>query len=50
MLGILGKKIGMTQIFKEDGKCIPVTSIIAGPCFVVQIKTKEKDGYQAIQC
>ncbi|MFH1459722.1 MAG: 50S ribosomal protein L3 [Candidatus Omnitrophota bacterium] len=49
MLGILGKKIGMTQIFKEDGKCIPVTSIIAGPCFVVQIKTKEKDGYQAIQ-
>ena len=49
MLGILGKKIGMTQIFKEDGKCIPVTSINAGPCFVVQVKNKEIDGYCSVQ-
>jgi len=45
---ILGKKIGMTQIWKEN-KVIPVTLIEAGPCFVTQIKTKEKDGYQAVQ-
>lgn len=49
MLGILGKKIGMTQVFKDDGSCIPVTSIAAGPCFIVQIKNKENDGYQAVQ-
>jgi large subunit ribosomal protein L3 len=49
MLGILGKKIGMSQVFKEDGKCVPVTSITAGPCFVVQVKDKDKDGYRAIQ-
>ena len=46
---ILGKKIGMTQIFNKDGQVIPVTLIEAGPCQVVQIKTKEKDGYQAVQ-
>ena len=49
MLGILGKKIGMSQVFKEDGKCVPVTSITAGPCFVVQVKDKDNDGYRAIQ-
>lgn len=49
MLGILGKKIGMTQVFKEDGRCIPVTSIDAGPCYVIQIKDKDKDGYRAVQ-
>jgi len=49
MLGILGKKIGMTQIFKEDGLCVPVTAILAGPCSVVQIKNKENDGYDAVQ-
>lgn len=48
-LGILGKKLGMTQIFNEQGQVIPVTVIEAGPCFVTQIKTQEKDGYQAIQ-
>jgi large subunit ribosomal protein L3 len=47
-MAILGKKIGMTQIF-EDGKIVPVTVIEAGPNFVVQKKTAEKDGYNAIQ-
>jgi large subunit ribosomal protein L3 len=46
---ILGKKLGMSQIFKEDGRVVPVTLIEAGPCQVVQVKTKEKDGYRAIQ-
>ncbi len=48
-MGLIGKKIGMTQIFNEEGKVIPVTVIKAGPCKVVQKKTKEKDGYNAIQ-
>lgn len=46
---ILGTKIGMTQIFDEDGKVIPVTVILAGPCTVVQKKTAETDGYDAVQ-
>jgi len=46
---ILGKKLGMTQIFDENGKVIPVTVIEAGPCVVVQKKTTENDGYEAIQ-
>ncbi len=46
---ILGLKLGMSQIFDEEGKVIPITLIEAGPCFVLQIKTKDKDGYQAIQ-
>ena len=46
---ILGTKIGMTQIFGEGGKVIPVTAIIAGPCTVVQKKTVETDGYDAVQ-
>ena len=46
---IIGKKIGMTQIFSADGKVIPVTVVEAGPCPVVQIKTKEKDGYEALK-
>ena len=46
---ILGKKIEMGQIFKQDGEVIPVTWIEAGPCFVTQIKEKEKDNYQAVQ-
>ncbi len=49
MTGILGKKIGMTSIFDEKGESIPCTVIEAGPCFVIQIKTKEKDGYEALQ-
>jgi len=47
--GIIGKKIGMTQIFDENGNAIPVTVIEAGPCAVSQIKTKENDGYEAVQ-
>ena len=47
--GIIGKKIGMTQIFDEKGNVIPVTLIEAGPCAVVQKKTAEKDGYDAVQ-
>lgn len=47
--GIVGKKIGMTQIFDENGKVIPVTVIEAGPCAVVQKKTVENDGYSAVQ-
>jgi len=46
---ILGKKIGMTQIFDENGRAIPVTVIEAGPCTVVQVKTKDADGYEAVQ-
>lgn len=45
---ILGKKIKMAQIFKEDGKIIPVTVVKAGPCFILEIKKKEKDGYNAV--
>ena len=46
---ILGRKIGMTQVFAEDGQCFPVTVIQAGPCVVVREKTAEKDGYSAVQ-
>lgn len=49
MKGILGKKVGMTQVFDEKGEVVPVTVIEAGPCFVVQIKTVERDGYTAVQ-
>ena len=49
MKGILGRKVGMTQIFDERGEVIPVTVIEAGPCFVTQIKTPEQDGYAAVQ-
>lgn len=48
-VGILGTKLGMTQVFDEKGKAIPVTVIQAGPCTVTQVKTKETDGYSAIQ-
>lgn len=47
--GLIGKKVGMTQIFAEDGQLVPVTVIQAGPCLVVQKKTAEKDGYDAVQ-
>ena len=49
MSGIIGKKIGMTSIFNDDGKNIPCTVIEAGPCVVTQVKTKDIDGYDAIQ-
>lgn len=47
--GILGKKIGMTQVFRPDGQVVPVTLVKAGPCVVVQRKTPAKDGYDAVQ-
>jgi len=48
-LGILGRKKGMTQVFRDDGRIIPVTVVEAGPCTVLQVKTKAKDGYEAVQ-
>ncbi len=47
--GIIGRKVGMTQIYQEDGRVVPVTVIEAGPCVVVQRKSKDKDGYSAAQ-
>ena len=47
--GFLGKKIGMTQLFAENGSVVPVTLIEAGPCVVTQVKTKDSDGYEAVQ-
>jgi len=49
MSGLIGKKVGMTSIFDEDGKNIPCTVIEAGPCVVTQLRTVEKDGYEAVQ-
>ena len=49
MIGLLGKKIGMTSVYSEDGKRIPVTVLSVGPCKVVQVKTLENDGYYALQ-
>ena len=49
MVGLIGKKIGMTQIFQEDGQVVPVTVVKAGPCRVVARKTKDKHSYEAIQ-
>ena len=47
--GLLGKKLGMTQVFDERGEVVPVTVISAGPCVVTQVRTKERDGYEAVQ-
>jgi large subunit ribosomal protein L3 len=47
--GILGEKIGMSQVFTEEGRAVPVTVVKAGPCRVVQVKTEDRDGYQAVQ-
>lgn len=49
MFGLLGKKLGMSQIFTADGNLVPVTIIQAGPCVVTQMKTTERDGYEAVQ-
>lgn len=49
MKGILGKKVGMTQIFDEKGELVPVTVIEAGPCYVTELRTPEKNGYRAVQ-
>ena len=49
MIGILGKKLGMTTYFTEEGDVVPCTVVEAGPCVITQIKNKEKDGYEAVQ-
>lgn len=49
MTGILGKKLGMTQVFDESGRMWPVTVVEAGPCCVIQVKTRGKDGYEAVK-
>ena len=49
MRGILGRKVGMTQIYREDGTIVPVTVVEAGPCFVTQVRLPERDGYRAVQ-
>lgn len=49
MIGILGRKLGMTQIFQGDGKVVPVTVIEAGPCCVIQVKTIDRDGYESVR-
>ena len=47
--GILGKKVSMTQVFDESGEAIPVTVLVAGPCPVIQVKTEDREGYNAVQ-
>ena len=49
MIGIIGKKLGMTQIYTEEGKSYPVTVVEAGPCSIIQVKTLENDGYEAVK-
>ena len=49
MPGLIGKKVGMTRIFDDEGIQVPVTVIEAGPCPVVQVKSSDRDGYQAVQ-
>ncbi len=49
MKGLIGKKVGMTQLFDDAGKAVPVTVIVAGPCYVTQVRTVDQDGYQAVQ-
>ncbi|MBQ1337449.1 MAG: 50S ribosomal protein L3, partial [Thermoguttaceae bacterium] len=48
-IGLLGQKLGMSQLYTEQGEVIPVTVIQAGPCCVLQVKTLERDGYEAVQ-
>ncbi len=49
MLGIIGKKVGMTTLYDPEGRSIPCTIVTSGPCVVTQIKNLDKDGYQAVQ-
>jgi len=49
MKGLIGKKLGTTQVFLEDGSCVGVTVVEAGPCRVSQVRTEDKDGYSAVQ-
>lgn len=47
--GLLGRKLGMTQVFTQDGQCVPVTAIEVGPCYILDVKTPSRDGYGAVQ-
>ncbi len=49
ILGMLGKKVGMSQLFREDGRVVPVTVVEAGPCTITQVKTQDNDGYESVQ-
>jgi len=49
MKGLIGKKVGMTQLFDDAGRAVPVTVIVAGPCYVTQVRTVDQDGYSAVQ-
>jgi large subunit ribosomal protein L3 len=49
MKGVIGRKVGMTRVFDQDGNVVPVTVIETGPCPVIQVKTKDRDGYDAVQ-
>ena len=48
-VGLLGRKVGMTQIYTEDGTAVPVTVLECGPCTVLQVRTEDRDGYTAVQ-
>lgn len=48
-VGLLGRKVGMTQVYAEDGSIVPVTVVVVGPCTVLQVRTQERDGYEAVQ-
>ncbi len=48
-IGLIGRKLGMTQVFREDGRPVPVSVVVAGPCTVVQARSPERDGYRAVQ-
>ena len=48
-VGMLGRKVGTTQVYDEDGNLVPVTVIEAGPCVILQVRTPERDGYEAVQ-
>lgn len=49
LVGLLGRKVGMTQIFEADGTAVPITVLECGPCTVLQVRTLERDGYHALQ-
>src|ERR1700719_105847 len=49
LVGLLGRKVGMTQIFEADGTAVPITVVECGPCTVLQVRTEETDGYHAVQ-
>ena len=48
-VGLLGRKVGMTQIYRDDGTAVPITVLECGPCTVLQVRTEDRDGYHALQ-